>query len=90
MMDDSDLTENGKPLPCVADRLAQLRPSKELLDYYRKKVTEYDKEHKEMFTKLDSFKCAFQDQVRVNIQICIFTGVFSLIPSGNFFCLLHV
>ena len=43
--------------------LGHLRPSRELLEYYRKKIAEYDGEHEEMMTKLDQYKMTYEEQV---------------------------
>ena len=52
---DSD-DEIASPIPSVQERLSQLRPSRELLEYYRKKVAEFDDEHDEMAKRMDKFK----------------------------------
>lgn len=51
------------PLPTVNERLGHLKPSKELLEYYRRKIAEYDGEHEEMLQKLDRYKCTYEEQV---------------------------
>ena len=55
--------------PSVNTRLANLRPSKDLLDYYRKKISQYDAEFEELCKKLDSFKSGFQEQESLNCEI---------------------
>lgn len=52
------------PLPTVNERLGHLKPSKELLEYYRRKIAEYDGEHEEMLHKLERYKCTYEEQVR--------------------------
>ena len=42
---------------------AYLRPSRELLEYYRKKIAEFDTEHDEMVQKLDVYKMTYEEQV---------------------------
>ena len=54
---------NGSPLPNVNERLAKLRPSKELLEYYRRKIAEFDNEHQEMLGKLEKYRCTYEEQV---------------------------
>lgn len=54
---------SGSPVPSVIERLGNLRPSKELLEYYRKKLAEYDKDHEVLTGKLDQFKFSFEEQV---------------------------
>jgi len=43
---------------------AYLRPSRELLEYYRKKIAEFDDEHESMLQKLDQYKMTYEEQVR--------------------------
>ena len=52
---------DGSPLPSVAERLSQLRPSRELLEYYRQKVAEFDSEHEEMVRRLDAYRCTYEE-----------------------------
>lgn len=54
----------SKVMPSVNERLGQLRPSKELLEYYRKKITEYDSEQEELTKKLNSLKHVYEGQVK--------------------------
>ena len=46
----------------------QLRPSRELLEYYRQKLSEYDNEYGELLKKLDKYKCAYEQVVS---QYCV-------------------
>lgn len=57
--------ENSPRFPSVNERLGHLRPSRELLEYYRRKIAEYDDEHEEMAHKLDQYKCTYEEQVIV-------------------------
>ena len=43
--------------------IAYLRPSRELLEYYRKKIAEFDDEHDLMQQKLDHYKMTYEEQV---------------------------
>ena len=52
------------PLPSINERLGHLRPSKELLEYYRLKIAEFDDEYEALSRKLDLYKCTYEDQVR--------------------------
>ena len=61
----SSTHSTGSPLPNVDERLAKLRPSKELLEYYRRKISEFDNEHQEMIAKLEKYRCTYEDQVCV-------------------------
>ncbi len=40
-----------------------LRPSRELLEYYRKKIGEYDDEHDDMLQKLELYRMTYEEQV---------------------------
>ena len=51
------------PFPSINERLGHLRPSRELLEYYRRKIAEYDNEHEEMAHKLQQYKCTYEEQV---------------------------
>ena len=51
------------PLPTVNERLGHLKPSRELLEYYRRKIAEYDGEYEEMVRKLELYKCTYEEQV---------------------------
>jgi len=42
----------------LASRLSTLRPSRQLLEFYRKKIAEYDDEHADMFDKIASMEHA--------------------------------
>ena len=46
-----------------------LRPSRELLEYYRKKIGDYDVERDDMIKKLDKFKSTLDDQVCLNVLL---------------------
>ena len=53
------------PLPTVNERLGHLKPSRELLEYYRRKIAHYDGEYEEMVRKLEQYKCTYEEQVRL-------------------------
>ena len=42
---------------------AYLRPSRELLEYYRKKIAEFDDEHESMLQRLEHYKMTYEEQV---------------------------
>lgn len=46
-----------------------LRPSRELLEYYRKKIGEYDVEREEIFKRLDSLKGTMDDQHKLQWEL---------------------
>uniref|UniRef100_A0A8C6S091 Coiled-coil domain containing 77 n=1 Tax=Nannospalax galili TaxID=1026970 RepID=A0A8C6S091_NANGA len=58
------------PLPSVEDRLAVLCPSRELLDYYQKKMASCEAENEELLKKLDLYReaCEGQHKLEWNLQ----------------------
>lgn len=42
---------------------AQLRPSRELLEYYRQKIAEYDGEYEKLLKRLEKYKCSYIQMV---------------------------
>lgn len=44
---------------------AYLRPSRELLEYYRKKIAEFDGEHEAMAKKLEQYKATYEEQHKI-------------------------
>lgn len=46
-----------------------MRPSRELLEYYRKKISEYDIERESLFKRLDSFKQTLDDQHKLQWEL---------------------
>jgi len=51
--------------------LAYLRPSRELLEYYRKKIAEFDDEHESVLQRLDQYKMTYEEQVSKKSLLCI-------------------
>lgn len=49
--------------------IGYLRPSRELLEYYRKKIGEYDAERDELFKRLDGFKETLDDQHKLQWEL---------------------
>ena len=47
-------------VPPLNERLGQLRPSRELLEYYRQKIAEYDGEYEKLLKKLEKYKCTYE------------------------------
>ena len=43
--------------------LGHLRPSRDLLEYYRRKVAEYDEEYEKLVGKLEKYRCTYEDAV---------------------------
>lgn len=56
--------EPDSPLPPINERLAYLRPSRELLEFYRQKIAQFDGEHEELLQMLEKYKAITEDQVR--------------------------
>lgn len=56
--------EDFTPLPSINERLAFLRPSRELLEYYRNKIAEFDAEHEDLIKRLERYKETYDEQVR--------------------------
>ncbi|XP_012946960.1 coiled-coil domain-containing protein 77 [Aplysia californica] len=61
--DDGETEKIENPeLPSLNERLGHLRPSRELLEYYRKKIAEYDDEHDQLVCKLEEYRVAYEEQ----------------------------
>ncbi|XP_031748068.1 coiled-coil domain-containing protein 77-like isoform X1 [Xenopus tropicalis] len=56
---------DSTPLPPINERLAFLRPPRELLEYYRKKIAEFDEEHEDLVKQLEQYKATFEEQVTI-------------------------
>lgn len=56
--------EPDSPLPPIHERLAYLRPSRELLEFYRQKIAQFDSEHEELLQMLEKYRGITDDQVR--------------------------
>jgi len=61
--------EKSSPLPGINERLGHLRPSRELLEYYRKKIAEYDEEHDSVVAKLEEYRCTYEEQHKVQWEL---------------------
>merc|ERR1712202_45957 len=48
---------------------SQLRPSRELLEYYRKKVAQFDDEHEEMIKRMEKYKVSYEDQQKMELEL---------------------
>lgn len=57
------------PLPPIQERLAYLRPSRELLEFYRQKIAHYDGEHEELLQMLEKYKSITDDQHKLQYDI---------------------
>ncbi|KAE8575672.1 hypothetical protein XENTR_v10003905 [Xenopus tropicalis] len=60
---------DSTPLPPINERLAFLRPSRELLEYYRKKIAEFDEEHKDLVKQLEQYKATFEEQHKLQWEM---------------------
>ncbi|XP_017274424.1 coiled-coil domain-containing protein 77 [Kryptolebias marmoratus] len=54
--------EHDSPLPPIQERLAYLRPSRELLEFYRQKIAQYDGEHEDLLQMLEKYRGVTEDQ----------------------------
>ncbi|XP_013384088.1 coiled-coil domain-containing protein 77 isoform X3 [Lingula anatina] len=61
--------EEDTPIPDVNERLSYVRPSRELLEYYRKKIAEYDDEHEMMNRKLDQYRMTYMEQHKLQWEL---------------------
>ena len=57
------------PLPSINKRLAHLRPSRELLEFYRRKIAEFDTERDEMMAKLEQYKSTYEQQHKIQWEM---------------------
>ncbi|XP_043564839.1 coiled-coil domain-containing protein 77 isoform X2 [Chiloscyllium plagiosum] len=62
-------TDGSPPIPSVNERLAFLRPSRELLEYYRKKIAEFDEEHEALLKRLESYKATYEEQHKLQWEM---------------------
>lgn len=63
---------------CFKSFLGQLRPSRELLEYYRKKIAEYDEEHDHMVSKLEEYRVTYEEQVSTKFLNFFFFLIFKM------------
>ncbi|XP_063785299.1 coiled-coil domain-containing protein 77 [Pseudophryne corroboree] len=57
------------PLPPINERLAYLRPSRELLEYYRRKIAEFDEEHEDLAKRLEQYKGTYEEQHKLQWEM---------------------
>ncbi|XP_072291988.1 coiled-coil domain-containing protein 77 [Eucyclogobius newberryi] len=57
------------PLPSIHERLAYLRPSRELLEFYRQKIAQFDSEHEELLQMLEKYKGVTDDQHKLQWEL---------------------
>ncbi|NWT60894.1 CCD77 protein, partial [Erythrocercus mccallii] len=61
--------EDLTPLPSVSERLGHLHPSHELLEYYRKKIADFDEEHEELIKRLEKYKQTYDEQHQLQWEV---------------------
>ncbi|NXR56157.1 CCD77 protein, partial [Hippolais icterina] len=61
--------EDFTPLPSVSERLGCLNPSHELLEYYRKKIADFDEEHEELIKRLEKYKQTYDEQHQLQWEV---------------------
>jgi hypothetical protein len=54
--DDNERQEEDVTLPSFKQRFDKLKPSRELLQFYRSKFIEYDAEYQELCKKIESYE----------------------------------
>ncbi|XP_054023589.1 coiled-coil domain-containing protein 77 [Dryobates pubescens] len=57
------------PLPSMSERLAFLRPSRELLEYYRKKIADFDEEHEDLVKRLERYRETYDEQHKLQWEV---------------------
>ncbi|XP_069807621.1 coiled-coil domain-containing protein 77 isoform X2 [Dendropsophus ebraccatus] len=60
---------DSTPLPPINERLAYLRPSRELLEYYRRKIAEFDEEHEDIVKRLEQYKATYEEQHKLQWEM---------------------
>ncbi|NWI58985.1 CCD77 protein, partial [Calyptomena viridis] len=61
--------EDFTPLPSISERLAHLQPSRELLDYYRKKIADFDEEQEDLVKRLEKYKETYDEQHKMQWEV---------------------
>ncbi|NXP58277.1 CCD77 protein, partial [Chloropsis cyanopogon] len=61
--------EDFTPLPSINERLAHLNPSHELLEYYRKKIADFDEEHEDLVKRLEKYKQTYDEQHQLQWEV---------------------
>ncbi|NWV47112.1 CCD77 protein, partial [Daphoenositta chrysoptera] len=56
-------------LPSISERLAHLNPSRELLEYYRKKIADFDEEHEQLVKRLEKYKQTYDEQHQLQWEV---------------------
>ncbi|NXG70370.1 CCD77 protein, partial [Baryphthengus martii] len=61
--------EDCTPLPSINERLAFLRPSRELLEYYRKKIADFEEEQEDLVKRLERYKETYDEQHKLQREV---------------------
>ncbi|KFW74427.1 Coiled-coil domain-containing protein 77, partial [Manacus vitellinus] len=61
--------EEFTPLPSISERLARLHPSRELLEYYRKKIADFDEEQEDLVKRLERYKETYDNQHKLQWEV---------------------
>ncbi|XP_064510672.1 coiled-coil domain-containing protein 77 isoform X1 [Pseudopipra pipra] len=61
--------EGFTPLPSISERLARLHPSRELLEYYRKKIADFDEEQEDLVKRLERYKETYDNQHKLQWEV---------------------
>ncbi|XP_053283158.1 coiled-coil domain-containing protein 77 [Pleuronectes platessa] len=61
--------EPDSPLPPIHERLAYLRPSRELLEFYREKIAQFDTEHEELLQMMEKYRGITDDQHKLQREV---------------------
>ncbi|XP_061220032.1 coiled-coil domain-containing protein 77 [Neopsephotus bourkii] len=61
--------EDFTPLPSINERLAFLCPSWELLEYYRKTIADFDREHEDLVKRLERYKETYDEQHKLQWEV---------------------
>ncbi|XP_064011735.1 coiled-coil domain-containing protein 77 isoform X2 [Pogoniulus pusillus] len=62
-------SQDFTPLPSMDERLAFLRPSRELLEYYRKKIADFDEEHEDLVKRLERYRETYDEQHKLQWEV---------------------
>ncbi|NXP18131.1 CCD77 protein, partial [Scytalopus superciliaris] len=61
--------EDFTPLPSISERLARLHPSRELLEYYRRRIADFDEEQEDLAKRLERYKATHDDQHKLQWEV---------------------
>ena len=81
---DNSITVDSSCIPTVNERLGHLRPSRELLEFYRRKIAEFDGEYESLLKRLHKYKCTYEEQVMSNEKYSVLMlFLYSIKASGR-------